>query len=37
MRHTLRLALGSFVLLVASVAIAQTGGSDYYPLKAGEK
>ena len=37
MRHTLRLALGSFVFMVASVALAQTGGSDYYPLKVGTK
>ena len=37
MRHTLRLALGSFAFMVASVALAQTGGSDYYPLKVGTK
>ena len=37
MRHTLRLALGSFVLLVSSMALAQTGGADYYPLKTGTK
>ena len=37
MRHTLRLVLGSFVFMVASVALAQTGSSDYYPLKVGTK
>lgn len=38
MRRTLRLALGSVVLLVASAAMAQQSTStDYYPLKTGAK
>ncbi|HET6576267.1 MAG TPA: hypothetical protein VFG68_21880 [Fimbriiglobus sp.] len=33
MRRTMRLALGSVVLLAASMAMAQTATTEYYPLK----